>query len=232
MCLFRPVNIVLGFVGAALIAVGAYIFFACLPTHVGIPNTFDIILLGSGLFLAALHFGVLCCESTRCCLCLYQTLTGVLASCELVITVLFFIPTVRNELVNSTEHLIANASSGKTVVCNLTGLVEDASATGGTNTPLYFAAVMLGLVLLQVFLIMVAGCHGDVLHNEKFDKLDEERKAALLAHQSRPEDNVGVRQYKKKHQAIFDKYNNRGKNKKKKSVGRKEQPPQELRDSV
>lgn len=210
MCIFRPINVLLGVVGVALLGLGVYLFIACLPVHVGIPNTLDLILLCAGVFLAALHFGVLCCESTRCCLCVYQTFTGVLASCELVFTVLFFIPSIRNEIVNGTEAVIANASSGKSVVCNITGLVDDVSSAGGADTPLYLAAVMLGLIFLQIFLIFVASCHDDAVHTRAVDAQDEEKRQALLQHREEAiEENVGVRQYKKKHQDIFDKYRNR-----------------------
>ena len=210
MCIFRPINILLGVVGIGLLGLGAYLFIACLPVHVGIPNTLDLILLCTGVFLAALHFGVLCCESTRCCLCVYQVFTGVLATCELVFTVLFFIPSIRTEIVNGTEVVIANASSGQSVVCNVTGLVDDVSAAGGADTPLYLAAVMLGLIFLQIFLIFVANCHDDAVHTRAVDAQDEEKRQALLQHREEAiEENVGVRQYKKKHQGIFDKYRNR-----------------------
>ena len=204
MCLFRPLNIVLGVIGLGLLGIGAVMFFICLPTGVGIPNALDVILLATGAFLIALHLGILCCESTNCCLCIYKVLTAVMAACELVFTVLFFIPAIQEEIINETEHIVQNATSDNSEVCNITGLVGDVSTTG--DTMLYFAIVMLALMTLQFFLIMAAGCHGDALHNEKFDQIEESNRQAFIERRKATSENQRTRVYKEKHKAIFDKY--------------------------
>ena len=202
MCLFRPLNGVLGAIGVAFLIYGAIVFFACLPVGVVVPNAFDIILLSLGAFLIALHFGVFCCERSQCCLCIYRLLTGILAACLLVFAVLFLIPDARVLIVNETAQIIDNSTSG-TGLCNFTALLGEIPQT--SSTPLWISLGVFIVVVLQGFMIFVASCHSDAVQTEKYDQLDEDRKREALIRKPVSNDR-GAKAYKEKHKAIFDKY--------------------------
>jgi hypothetical protein len=210
MCMYLPLNGVLGAAGVAFVALGLYIFIACLPAHVVVPNALDWILLITGTILAVLHFGVLCCNSNAWCSCAYRLVTSTLAACELVLTLLFFIPGTRADLLADIGTIVGNSSTS--AHCNLTGLVGNVTASASaSNAPVYVGAVMLGLVFVQLFLVFLNSCHSDALRMEQEDDATAAQREALMEQKraSTVYEDAAARQYKDKYSSVFDKYKRR-----------------------